>query len=268
MTEPRRIRVRGLAIATTDVGSGVPVVMMHGVPDDRCGWDRVIAELGGTVRVLAPDFPGFGASDPLPDDADLSPAAMANLWGAWIDEALEPHARVVLVVHDFGGPWMLPWMLENRSRVRGLVVLNTLFHSDFRWHYAARIWQRRGLGELSMRVLFRGFFASEMRRLSPGIDAAAIDHMYGTMHASMRKTTLRVYRAFADPARAFGGWETRLAAARDTVPTRVVWGDADSNIPSATAERYGANVRHLPDHGHFLHLTAPGIVADAIRELV
>lgn len=264
----RRVRAHGVEIETTDHGTGPTVFFLHGVPDSRHGWSRVIDRLGGGVRVLAPDFPGFGGSSPLPPDADLGLEAMANLWGAFANEVLAPHEQVVAVVHDFGGPWLLPWVLENRSRVRGLVVLNTLFHTDFRWHWVARIWQRRGLGELSMRAMPRPLFAREMRRVSPGIDDAAIDEVRRSMHATMRRTTLRVYRAFADPARVFGPWEARLAAAKDAFPTRVVWGDRDPNIPAANAERFGERVRHVATDGHFVQLTSPGLVADAIRELL
>lgn len=263
----RRVRAHGVEIETTDHGTGPTVFFLHGVPDTRRCWMRVIDRLGG-VRVIAPDFPGFGGSSPLPPDADLGLDAMANLWGAFADEVLAPHERVVAVVHDFGGPWLLPWVLENRSRVRGLVVLNTLFHADFRWHYAARIWQTRGFGELSMRVVYRGFFRSELRRISPGLDVPAIDEMFDGMHPTMRRTILRVYRAFADPERVFGPWEARLAAAKEQIPTRVVWGDRDANIPAANAERFGAQVRHLPDDGHFVQHTSPAAVADAIRELI
>ncbi len=40
--------------------------LVHGSPGDGRAWSRVVSRLVGRVRILAPDLPGYGGSDPLP----------------------------------------------------------------------------------------------------------------------------------------------------------------------------------------------------------
>jgi pimeloyl-ACP methyl ester carboxylesterase len=59
----------GRVVMLDDVGrpDGVPVLYLHGTPDSRLARpadDGLAADVG--VRVLAPDRPGYGGSDPLP----------------------------------------------------------------------------------------------------------------------------------------------------------------------------------------------------------
>ncbi|MEP6763492.1 MAG: alpha/beta fold hydrolase [Gemmatimonadaceae bacterium] len=49
-------------IAYDDVGSGTPIVFIHGFPHDRTLWSRQIDALSLHVRCIAPDLRGFGDS--------------------------------------------------------------------------------------------------------------------------------------------------------------------------------------------------------------
>ena len=46
-------------------GDGPPIVLLHGPGGNAAHWARVIGELAATHRVIAPDLPGQGASEPL-----------------------------------------------------------------------------------------------------------------------------------------------------------------------------------------------------------
>lgn len=75
------------------------VVLVHGFRGDHHGLGPVVAQLPG-IRFLAPDLPGFGASDPLVDRAhDLAG------YTAWLDAFLHAtgvHGTAVLLGHSFG----------------------------------------------------------------------------------------------------------------------------------------------------------------------
>ncbi|OFB36893.1 alpha/beta hydrolase [Mycolicibacterium sp. (ex Dasyatis americana)] len=61
----RTIDVDGLATSYLEAGQGDPVVLLHGGEfgaGAELGWERVIGELAGHYRVLAPDMLGFGQS--------------------------------------------------------------------------------------------------------------------------------------------------------------------------------------------------------------
>jgi len=49
-------------------GKGAPVVLLHGAFGDWSHWVRTIAPLARGRRVVVPDMPGFGESDPPADD--------------------------------------------------------------------------------------------------------------------------------------------------------------------------------------------------------
>ena len=51
-----------MSLAVTDVGSGRPILLVHGQPGSRADWSRLIPLLAGDHRVLAVDRPGYGES--------------------------------------------------------------------------------------------------------------------------------------------------------------------------------------------------------------
>ncbi len=60
----RRVQVRSGTLTYVEEGSGRPVVLLHGAPLTSLGFVRVIRGLSAHFRVLAPDLPGFGQSEP------------------------------------------------------------------------------------------------------------------------------------------------------------------------------------------------------------
>ena len=58
----RRVRVRDTEMAYVDVGSGDPIVFLHGNPTSSYLWRNVIAHVADLGRCLAPDLVGMGDS--------------------------------------------------------------------------------------------------------------------------------------------------------------------------------------------------------------
>jgi pimeloyl-ACP methyl ester carboxylesterase len=59
---------RTLGYAETGDADGEPIVALHGIPSGRLGaaiFDQVAREHG--IRIIAPERPGVGVSDPDPD---------------------------------------------------------------------------------------------------------------------------------------------------------------------------------------------------------
>jgi pimeloyl-ACP methyl ester carboxylesterase len=56
------VDVDGLRVAAHDEGDGPVVTFLHGYPSSSLDVIPLLDRLGG-VRVVAPDLPGFGASD-------------------------------------------------------------------------------------------------------------------------------------------------------------------------------------------------------------
>ncbi len=244
-----------------DEGSGLPVLFLHGNPDSSEVWSGIIARLSHRHRCIAPDLPGFGRSR-APDDFDCSLQGMA----AWVDAlvaALGIDAPVNLVVHDIGGPFGLAWAVRHPDKVRSVVIMNTVFASDYRWHLFGRLWRTPLVGELVQAMTSRRGFARELRRASRKLTHEQIHRTYDLITPSVKRMMLRWYRA-ADP-RYFAGWEDELRSLLARRPSLVLWADHDPYIAARFADRFGAaSLEHFPDSGHWLPAELPQEVAQRL----
>ena len=96
--------VAGHRLAHVEMGSGDPIVLLHGNPTSSYLWRDVMPSLSRLGRVIAPDLIGHGESDKLP--ASLGPGRYTlegtyELLAAQLT-ALGADRRVTLVVHDWG----------------------------------------------------------------------------------------------------------------------------------------------------------------------
>lgn len=256
------IQALGIDIFLKDTGEGSPTLFLHGNPDSADLWDGVTELLRDGFRCLAPDLPGFGRSGDA-GDLDCSLDGFARLVEAMVDGIgiAEP---INLVVHDFGGPIGLSWAVKNPARVRRLVAINTIYSSRYRWHRWARIWRTPLLGELSLANMNWPLFKWSIQQGSRHLSEAQIRAAYDYVSPSSKRMVLKLYRA-TDPEN-FRGWEDRLLELTAAVPTLVLWGDHDPYIAKRFAATFGTDeVRHFPDHGHWLPAEAPREVAAALR---
>jgi len=145
--------------------AGAPVVLLlHGFPESSFMWSAVmpaIADAGW--RAVAPDFAGYGDSEPDP------PAT----WERHMD-SLERFRRelgierCVLVVHDWGGLVGMRWACEHPGVVSALVISSTGFFPNGRWHGMAKALRESGTGEQLMAGIDRDGFAAMIAASSAG----------------------------------------------------------------------------------------------------
>ncbi len=99
-------------------GAGPDVVLIHGAGGNARDFTlSFTAHLRDRYRVIAMDRPGFGYTDPLPDDE--SPAAQARLLAT--AARLLGADRPIVLGHSYGGAVALAWGLEQEAAA--LVVL-------------------------------------------------------------------------------------------------------------------------------------------------
>jgi len=66
-------------LAYDDEGTGVPVVLLHGLTFDRRSWRPIVDRLGGAMRSIAIDLPAHGASAGTPAPLDDIAAQVREL---------------------------------------------------------------------------------------------------------------------------------------------------------------------------------------------
>jgi haloalkane dehalogenase len=123
----RYAQVHGLRMAYRELGTGDPVVFLHGNPTSSYLWRNVLGRAARHGRCLATDLVGMGASDKLPGSGPGSYRFVEHrrhLDG--LLDALGVADRVVLVGHDWGGVLAFDWARRHPGAVRGIAYLETL----------------------------------------------------------------------------------------------------------------------------------------------
>lgn len=254
--------VQASPIYLNHVGRGVPTLFLHGNPDSSDLWQPIIDRVQDQFDCYAADLPGYGRSQ-VPPQMDLSLDGMASFVDDLVTAASIP-TPLNLVMHDFGGPFGLPWAIRHPDKVRRLIISNTVFTSDYSWHPTARLLRMPMLGELVTWATPRKAYINAVQQAGPRLDPAYVEHMYDGFHARAKRMALRLYRA-VDPS-SYAAWEDDLLRLTADVPALVIWGDRDPFAEARFADQFGAQeVIHLADVGHWVPREAPEEFAVALR---
>ena len=242
------------------------MLCVHGYPESSYMWRDVLEAVGAAGwRGVAPDLPGYGDSPPDP------PATWERHIAALDRFVSELGLRdVVLVVHDWGGLIGLRWACDTPGAVRALVVSDTGFFPDGKWHGMAQAMRTPGQGEELVDGIDREGFGAMLRSISPGMtDEALDDYFKAFADDERRRGQLELYRS--GDFEKLRPYEGRLAQLG--VPALVLWGADDPFAPVGGAHRLakelpGAEVVVLDGIGHFLFADAPGEAAAAVTRFL
>lgn len=120
--------VHGKRMAYHDVGSGDPVVFLHGNPTSSYLWRNVVPHVSGnapgTARCIVPDLIGQGDSEKLDNSGPDSYTFVEHR--KYLDgllEQLDLGDNIVFVVHDWGSALGFDWANRHRQRVAGLAYM-------------------------------------------------------------------------------------------------------------------------------------------------
>jgi len=260
------VETPGLRTHVASIGTGAPVVMLHGFPEHWWQWHEVAPAVAAAgYRVLCPDLRGAGwttADDPRIDRETRLRDLLALLDALGVE-------RAHLVSHDMGVITAMQLTYDHPERVRTAVQLSVppgFFRFTPRLapafeHLPPLIWHRRGA---SLRGIFSPRYAA--RPMSPEtVDAHLAPFARTEIDAAVRPLTRRM--VVAEALRMMrGAYRTR----RLTVPTLVVYGRRD--LPTTEElmhricpdpDRYADRLElaWVDDAAHFITDDAPADVA-------
>jgi len=257
----RFLEIGGARIHYVDEGAGLPLLMLHGNPTWSFVYRDVIRTLRDDFRCIAPDYPGFGLSEP-PAEYGFTPPEHARTLLDFI-AALDLR-DIVLVAHDWGGPIGL-WAAENAPhRFRGLVIGNS-----WAWPLTGRL-----KFELFSRLMNGPV---PLTRLIP----------LGLKRKSLTRSERTAYQAPFQTPGSPAPMRTLVAALRTAapflqtvenglpplahLPVLLLWGAKDPAFGMKERRRFEtafprAKTLVLPDCGHLVPKDAPEEMAAAIRK--
>ena len=122
--QKKRQPVLGQEMAYVDVGSGDPIVFLHGNPASSYTWRNVIPHLEALGRCIAPDLIGMGDSAKLPNSGPGSYSFVAHR--RYLDALLEQlgvRERVTFVMHDWGASFGFDWARRHPDAVKGIAYI-------------------------------------------------------------------------------------------------------------------------------------------------
>lgn len=288
---PHFIDAPGFRMHYVDEGprDGQVVLCLHGEPTWGYLFRELIAALGGTYRVIAPDHMGFGKSD-TPQDRSY-----------WVQDHIDNLERFVLaldlraitlVLHDFGGAVGMGLASRHPDRIRRIISTNgpTPFGQP--------TLDERLTANAQISPWFQWILKAESEGRLDAVLGELGFNMLSTLklngfenHGIIGDTWLRAYGSrFAKPADCAGaiGWargfaigahrfEVPDAASRRAIQSRpalAIWGMADRTLhaehclPLFSELFPQAPIHRLAGVGHYCFEDAPETIAAQIAEFL
>ena len=166
----RSVLAAGRHTNVHDLGSGAPVLLIHGSGPGVTAWANwrlVMPTLADARRVIAPDMAGFGYTERRPGEVYTMDGWVAHAIGVLDALGIE---RTDLVGNSFGGAIALALAIRHPERVRRLVLMGSVgvpFEItpalDAVWGYQPSLEAMRGL--LDLFAFDRSLVNDELARL-------------------------------------------------------------------------------------------------------
>jgi 4,5:9,10-diseco-3-hydroxy-5,9,17-trioxoandrosta-1(10),2-diene-4-oate hydrolase len=252
--EPHFAEIEGIRTRYFVGGEGPPLTIVHGLGGAAVNFTRLGPLLAEGRRVLIPDLPGHGLSEPFPEVKGLD--TYANHVRALAErENMLPGA---LLGYSMGGVVALRLAVEAPEKVQALVLVGAAgIVSTTR---RAEIWLAVTAAVRPAQIMtrFRGTFARRPRLRwlpfglwgaahPPELDPASV---LGFLEGPSQHTDV------GSAARALFSDDPRPDLDRVQSPTLLIWGSRDRLVPLSDgfeyARRLRAPIRTLPAAGHLV----------------
>ena len=271
------LELHGQQMFLTDVGSGPPILFVHGLMSSRSTWADQWDRLAVDHRVLAPDLFGHGESAKPVGDYSLGAHA------ASLRDLLDALGltSVCVVGHSLGGGIAMQLAYLFPERVERLVLVSsgglgrelnpllraaTLPGSELVLPVLASSWLHE-VGDTALRVWDR----AGLPAVSPS-STEAWRSLATLADGDTRRAFLATSRSVIDPGGQTVSARNRLSglSSREVL---LIWGARDRMIPSSHIEAARAELPHsqveiLPRSGHFPHLDEPDRFAAVLAAFV
>ena len=255
--------IEDIRIAYREAGdpSKPTILLLHGFPTSSHMFRNLIPVLARKYHVIAPDFPGFGASDmPQADAFDYSFEKIANMMTALLDRKGVDRYAVYLM--DYGAPVGFRMFAEQPERVTGFVIQNgNAYEAGLRdfWDPIKAYWAEptKENGDKLRAFLTLDATKWQFTHGTQNPEAISPDNYWHVQYLLDRKgnqdVQLELFLDYRTNVPEYPKWQ---ALFRDhQPPALLMWGKNDHIFPADGAHPYKEDLKdlefHLLDTGHF-----------------
>jgi len=279
----RKMSIQGVEVAYREAGNpqNPSIVLLHGFPTSSHMYRDLIPMLAKNYHVIAPDYPGFGASDmPSMDQFDYSFAKFAEV----IDELLQKKGidRYAMYVMDYGAPVGFRLFAKHPDRVSGFIIQNgnayaeglQKFWDPLKAYWAnpsAQIGEQLREGLLSLKATqwqwTHGIPKEQLELVSPDNwhhDQFLLDR------PGNKDIQLVLFKSYGTNVAEYPKWQALFREHQP--PALIVWGKGDKIFPPAGAHPYERDLKSVEKHilntGHFALETHSEFIAARIHNFM
>lgn len=261
---PQRYDVDGREVRFSVVGTGPPLVIVHGTPWSSYNLRHLIEKLSSEFTVHCYDLIGYGQSDMLPGDVSLGIqneilARLIDHWGL---------SNPPIIGHDFGGTTVLRAHLINRVAFSAMVLIDAVaispwgspFFSHVREHEAAFA----GVPDFIHDAILRAYIATAAYEPLPD---EVLENTVEPWKGELGRSAF--YRQIAQADSKFTDEVQKLYRTIQS-PTLILWGEEDVWIPIDRGRELHrliptSRFRSIPDAGHLVIEERPTALSNEIR---
>jgi pimeloyl-ACP methyl ester carboxylesterase len=256
---------------------GYPVVLLHGGGTDSAmlSWRETIPALAAEYRVYAPDWPGFGLSEPFVEEYTL------DRLGDWMHELFNRWElqQAVLVGISMGGGAALNYTLNHTQRVSKLVLVDSYglqrrlpghrlgyLYMQMPW-LQKRVWTLARNSRAMAQAMLGGIYA-DRKHISPEL----VEEVFQSLQDPQPEETFSRFQRFEMlPDRLRTCYLERLSEL--DLPVLIIHGEKDALVPLRDAREaarriQGSRLEVIPNAGHWPMREQPAVFNRVLREFL
>ena len=264
----REVDVGGYSLNAVDMGTGNPVVMIHGFADSAyCYHRNVQTVLEHGFRVVLPEPPGLGQSDIPPAPYVYSVENQAEAIRTCLDRmGIE---RFILVGHSMGGGIALYLATHYPQRIAKLMIIDAACYDPKRFQFFRLPGASHIAGAIAGRWLIRMALNDVFYDKSKVTDAMVSEYAQPLRKPGYVKVLAGLSKQYFSEAHT--AMQSRYGHL-DT-PLFIVWGREDTWLPPEFGETLASTAPHarlylLKDAGHSPHQEQPEVFNKLLAEFL
>jgi pimeloyl-ACP methyl ester carboxylesterase len=256
-------QIDGVEIAYRQAGdpANPTVLLLHGFPTSSQMFRNLIPELAQDYHVIAPDYPGFGASE-MPEAAsfEYSFAHIAEMMTELLDQ--EEVGTYTAYVMDYGAPVGFRMFADDPERVSGFVIQNGNAYEEGLgafWDPIKAYWADPSVANGDA---LRGFLTLDATKwqFTAGVqnpENISPDNYWNVQYLLDRpgnqEIQLELFLDYGTNVAEYPKWQALFREHQP--PALLMWGKNDPIFPEEGAHPYKEDLNnlefHILDTGHF-----------------